>query len=140
MRALEVATSAQSALSEQGEGFVVTSTYGCAGIPADAPDAANALRIADSRLYAHKDSRQRSSAGTQTSAALLQALQEREPDLRDHLDEVAQLSVRIGYEMGLSGQELEDLARRPTFTTSGRWLCRTPSCSSRAAWTRSSGS
>ncbi len=111
VRALEVATAAQSALGEQGEGFVVTSTYGCAGIPADAPDAANALRIADSRLYAHKDSRQRSSAGTQTSAALLQALQEREPDLRDHLDEVAQLSVRIGYEMGLSGQELADLAQ-----------------------------
>ena len=85
-RAYEIATTAQSALSEQGEGFAITSSYGCAGMPADAPDAANTLRIADSRLYAHKDTRQRSSAGNQTSAALLQALQEREPELRDHLD------------------------------------------------------
>ena len=107
--AFEVATAAQSALSEQGEGFAVTSTYGSAGIPADAPDAADALRIADSRLYARKDSRRRSSVGNQTSAALLQALKEREPELRDHLDEVAQLSVRIGHELGLSGQELDDL-------------------------------
>ena len=108
-RAFEIATAAQSALSEEGEGFAITSTYGCAGIPADAPDAANALRIADSRLYARKDSRQRSSVGNQTSAALLQALKEREPELRDHLDEVAQLSVRIGHDLGLTGQELADL-------------------------------
>jgi two-component system, cell cycle response regulator len=109
-RASGVAPAAQSALSEQGESFAVTSTYGSVRIPADAPDAGNALRIADSRLYARKDSRRRSSAGSQTSAALLQALQEREPELRDHLDEVAQLSVRIGHELGLSGQELDDLA------------------------------
>ena len=111
VRAFEIATTAQSALSEQGEGFAVTSTYGSAGMPADAPDAANTLRIADSRLYAHKDTRQRSSAGHQTRAALLQALQEREPELRDHLDEVAKLSVRIGHELGLSAQELDDLAQ-----------------------------
>ena len=110
-RTSAVASAARSALSEHGEGFAITSTYGSAGIPTDARDAGNALRIADRRLYAQKASRQRSSAGNQTSAALLQALQEREPELRDHLDEVAQLSVRIGRELGLSGHELDDLAQ-----------------------------
>jgi two-component system, cell cycle response regulator len=109
--ASEVAIAARGALSEHGEGFTVTSTYGAAVLPADARDPSTALRIADNRLYAHKDRRQRSSAGSQTSAALLQALQEREPELRDHLEEVAQLAMRIGRALGLSGVELDGLAR-----------------------------
>jgi diguanylate cyclase (GGDEF)-like protein len=109
-RGSEIAAAAQAALSEEGDGFDVTSTYGAITMPAEARDAGDALRIADSRLYAHKDRRQRSSAGTQTRAALLQALQEREPELRDHLEEVGRLSVRIGRALGLSEQELEDLA------------------------------
>jgi two-component system, cell cycle response regulator len=110
-RASEIAAAARTALSERGEGFIVTSTYGAAAIPTNAPDAGTALGMADSRLYAHKDRRQRSSAGNQTSAALLQALQEREPELRSHLEEVAQLSMRIGRALGLYGEELDDLAR-----------------------------
>jgi len=110
-RASEIAAAARTALSERGEGFIVTSTYGTAAIPTNAPDAGTALGMADSRLYAHKDRRQRSSAGNQTSAALLQALQEREPELRAHLEEVAQLSMRIGRSLGLYGEELDDLAR-----------------------------
>ena len=110
VRGAGIAAAAQAALSEAGDGFDVTSTYGAITMPADARDAGAALRIADNRLYAHKDRRQRSSAGTQTSAALLQALQEREPQLRNHLDEVGELSVRIGRSLGLSEQELDDLA------------------------------
>ena len=110
-RASELATAAQAALSEYGEGFIVTSTYGAAAIPAETSEAAAALGLADSRLYAHKDRRQRSSAGNQTSAALLQALQEREPELRAHLEEVARLAVRVGRSLGLAAHELEDLAR-----------------------------
>jgi two-component system, cell cycle response regulator len=106
-----IARAARTALSEQGEGFIVTSTYGAVVLPLEARDASAGLRIADGRLYAHKDRRQRSSAGTQTSAALLQALEEREPELRDHLDHVAKLSMRVGGALGLGENTLDDLAR-----------------------------
>ena len=69
------------------------------------------MRIADERLYTRKERRQRSTVGNQTTAALLQALEEREPELRDHLDQVAGLSVEVGREMGITGDELDDLAR-----------------------------
>jgi two-component system cell cycle response regulator len=106
-----IARMAKEALSETGQGFHVGCSRGTAVLPRDGADVTTALRIADERLYTQKDRHQRSAVGTQTSAALLQALEEREPELRDHLDEVAQLSVRVGRKLGLSGEELEDVAR-----------------------------
>ena len=47
----------------------------------------------------------------QTTNALLQAMAEREPDLRDHLDDVAQLARSVGEEMGITGEELEEVVR-----------------------------
>jgi two-component system cell cycle response regulator len=106
-----VAEIAREALSDVGEGFVVTSSCGQALLPRDGRNVALALHTADERLYAQKERRQRSSVGTQTGAALLQALEEREPDLRGHLDDVANLSVGVARRMGLFGEELEDVAR-----------------------------
>ena len=107
----EAARLAKEALTETGQGFHVGCSCGIAVLPRDGADVTTSLRTADERLYAQKDRRQRSAVGTQTSAALLQALEEREPELRDHLEEVAQLSVRVGSKLGLSGEELEDVAR-----------------------------
>ena len=107
----EAAEDAREALTERGAGFEVGCSSGEAMIPHEGRDAVNAMRIADERLYARKDRHQRSTAGNQTTAALLQALEEREPELRDHLDQVAGLSVEVGREMGISGDELDDLAR-----------------------------
>jgi diguanylate cyclase (GGDEF)-like protein len=45
---------AQRALSEHGEGFSVTSTWGAASIPTEASTLEAALRIADERMYACK--------------------------------------------------------------------------------------
>jgi two-component system cell cycle response regulator len=106
-----LAQEAREALSESGQGFQVGCSAGIALLPRDGADVATALRVADERLYAQKDRRQRSVVGTQTSAALLQALEEREPELRDHLEEVAKLSVQVGRRLGLSGEELDDVAR-----------------------------
>jgi diguanylate cyclase (GGDEF)-like protein len=102
---------AREALTERGAGFEVGCTSGEAIIPREGHDAIAAMRIADERLYTRKERRQRSTVGNQTTAALLQALEEREPELRDHLDQVAGLSVEVGREMGITGDELDDLAR-----------------------------
>jgi diguanylate cyclase (GGDEF)-like protein len=107
----QVAELAREALSDAGEGFDITSSCGQAVLPRDASEVSLALHIADDRLYAQKERRQRSTVGSQTGAALLQALQEREPDLRGHLDQVAELSVAVGDALGLFGEELEDVAR-----------------------------
>jgi two-component system cell cycle response regulator len=106
-----VAESSRQALSDAGEGFDITSSCGEAVLPRDASEVSLALHIADDRLYAQKERRHRSTVGRQTGAALLQALQEREPDLRGHLDQVAELSVSVADSLGVFGEELEDVAR-----------------------------
>jgi diguanylate cyclase (GGDEF)-like protein len=111
MEIMEVTEAAKVALSEQGEGFSVQSSCGVAMIPEDGSDIKVALHIADERLYAQKNGRQRFSVSRETGAALLQALEEREPDLRGHLDKVAQLSRSVAEKLGLSGQELDDVTR-----------------------------
>ena len=43
-----------AALSESGEGFEVSTAFGCAILPEEAANTEDALRIADQRLYAQK--------------------------------------------------------------------------------------
>jgi two-component system, cell cycle response regulator len=106
-----VADIAQMALSEMGEGFHITASAGFTLIPHDASDVTLALHLADERLYSQKEGSRRTTVSSQTGAALLQALEEREPELRGHLDHVAELSQAVGRSLGLTGAELEDVAR-----------------------------
>ena len=95
------------ALSESGEGFEVTTAFGCAILPEEAQSAEEALRLADQRLYAQKY--QFLVARGQPHAVLLQALQEREPALREHVGGVAELSLRLAAELQISGAAREEL-------------------------------
>ncbi|MEJ7786768.1 MAG: HD-GYP domain-containing protein, partial [Solirubrobacteraceae bacterium] len=70
-----------------------------------------ALQLADQRLYSQKSGRQRSAAAQQTRDALLQALQERAPELRHHLDGVAGLARGVGRRLRLEADELDALVR-----------------------------
>jgi diguanylate cyclase (GGDEF)-like protein len=97
--------SAASALSEEGEGFVVTSSFGAVSIPEEAAGSSEALRLADQRMYAQKRTRGRGS----THEVLLQALYEREPALRLHVQSVAEAAVAVGGALGLGGEALEEL-------------------------------
>jgi diguanylate cyclase (GGDEF)-like protein len=106
-----VAGVAQAALSEIGEGFHITASAGIALIPHDARDVTLALHLADERLYSQKDGNRRATVSSQAGAALLQVLEEREPDLRGHVDHVAELSQILGRRLGLTGEELQDVAR-----------------------------
>jgi diguanylate cyclase (GGDEF)-like protein len=97
--------SAASALSEAGEGFVVTSSFGAVFIPEEAAGSSDALRVADQRMYAQKRTRSRGS----THDVLLQALYEREPTLRVHVQSVAEAAYAVGAALGLDGEALEEL-------------------------------
>jgi diguanylate cyclase (GGDEF)-like protein len=105
-----IVADATAALSERGEGFAIGSSYGCVLLPQEANDVAISLRLADQRLYANKNSGRRS-AGRQSADVLLQALHERSPELGDHLVDVARLAAEVGRRLGMSGEELDQLAQ-----------------------------
>src|SRR5919201_1965472 len=72
--------------------------------------ASDALQLADERMYAQKASR-RGSPRRQARDLLMQILKEREPPLRQHMDDVAQLAIATARRMGLSAEELDEAAR-----------------------------
>ena len=111
LEARRVRGAALEALSDSTDGFEVACSCGLVMIPADATTSAAVLQVADERLYAQKARRRRFSVSRQTTSALLQAMAEREPDLRDHLDDVAQLARSVAQEMGLDGERLEEVVR-----------------------------
>jgi two-component system, cell cycle response regulator len=97
------------ALAEHGEGFDVTTSHGVVEAPAEVMDATEALQIADRRMYARKGDR-RVSAGRQSRDVLLRSLSERQPDLHVHLRGTADLALAVGRELGMEGEELDDMA------------------------------
>jgi len=109
-RAARPVAAGAAALAESGDGFSVASSYGAADLASEASTAAEALQIADRRLYARKDDR-RASAHQQSRAVLLQILTEREPGLTEHQDEVADLAAAVGGRLGLDADELRVLSR-----------------------------
>jgi two-component system cell cycle response regulator len=99
-----------AALSERGEGFDVTTSYGAVLAPAEARTTTEALQLADRRMYARKGGR-RLSAGSQSRDVLLRTLSEARPDLHAHLRGTAELALAVGRELGMSAEELDELAR-----------------------------
>jgi diguanylate cyclase (GGDEF)-like protein len=99
------------ALTDRGHGFDVGCSHGAAKLPSEAGERAAALTLADRRLYSEKFERRRDAISEQTCDALLQVLHEREPDLRDHVGDVAELALRVGIRLGLKAEELDDVRR-----------------------------
>jgi two-component system, cell cycle response regulator len=97
---------AAAALSEHGEGFSVTSSWGAVVLGTEAADPEEALRLADQRMYARKRSG-RSSVGRQTTDVLLRALAERHPDLDGHSCDVALLAEATAVRLGLEPDDVE---------------------------------
>ena len=99
------------ALTDRGHGFDVGCSHGAAKLPSEADERAAALTLADRRLYSEKFERRRDAISEQTCDALLQVLHEREPDLRDHVGDVAELALRVGVRLGLKSDALDDVRR-----------------------------
>jgi two-component system, cell cycle response regulator len=97
------------ALSEHGEGFEISTSFGAIMLPDEATDASEALQLADERLYAQKHSRRGET--DRTMHALLEALAEREPGMYGHTEGLASLTVATGRMLGLRRDELDELAR-----------------------------
>jgi two-component system, cell cycle response regulator len=102
---------AHAALTEHGEGFMVSASHGIVFLPAEAADPSSAMQIADQRLYGNKDTRREQVLNEQTRDVLLQVLAERRPDLHDHLHDVADLALAVGRRMALLPEDLDEMAR-----------------------------
>jgi two-component system cell cycle response regulator len=99
---------AAAALSEHGDGFAIGCSYGAIHLPAEAADAAEALRIADQRMYAQKNAG-RTSATRQSKDVLLRALAERNPDVRHDHVATADLAEATARQLGLGVEEVEQI-------------------------------
>jgi diguanylate cyclase (GGDEF)-like protein/PAS domain S-box-containing protein len=108
------------ALTEHGEGFHVTASYGSVKLPVEASTATEALREADRRMYARKSLDSRSSAGRQSADVLLSILSERNKDLGVHLDEVTALAEAVAARLDLSDEELAPLLQAASLHDVGK--------------------
>jgi diguanylate cyclase (GGDEF)-like protein len=101
---------AAAALTEKGAAFTVSTSVGVSLVPDEATSASAALQLADQRMYAEK-ARATRTAHSGTRDALMQLLNERTPDLHEHVDGVGQLVVALGREFGLDAEQLDELLR-----------------------------
>ena len=105
-----VLAACHAALCESGSGFAVRASIGSVALPEEASDSSTALRIADQRMYAQKDERG-SSIRHQLRDLVMRVLAEQDPELHDHVHDVAHLAAGIGRRLGLNDAQLADLVR-----------------------------
>jgi diguanylate cyclase (GGDEF)-like protein len=106
----EPIAAASAALSEQGTGFAIRSSWGAVFGTEEVVDAVEVISLADRRMYVQKSRRPRSPE-RQTRNVLLRALHERSPAIGDHLQGVAPLAVALGQAAGLGHEQLDEIAR-----------------------------
>ena len=90
-----------SALSEHGASFAVGCSFGVVHVPSEATDADAAMLLADTRMYDQKGER-RPSPAAESQGVLLRALAERNSELGQHNDDVAELVEAVSHELGLA--------------------------------------
>jgi len=99
---------AAAALTEEGEGFVVSCSFGAVLMPSEADELTEALRVADNRMYLHKQ-RHRPSAGRQSVDVLVTVLSERDSELAHHLAGVADLAEAVGRRLRVPPEQLQTI-------------------------------
>ncbi len=110
LKAEAILAGACEALSESGSGFAVRPSYGAVVLGNEVDTVAQALQVADQRMYSRKHGRA-GSVIREARVVLLRVLQEREPGLDAHLHAVARLAREVGAELRLGNEELDVLTR-----------------------------
>jgi two-component system, cell cycle response regulator len=99
----------RAALSSDGDGFKIGASCGYARIPDEGLEASDALRVADRRLYAEKNSG-RISALAQSKTVLLRAVGEWDADLSAHGLAVSALAAEVARQLDLDDEAVERIA------------------------------
>jgi GGDEF domain-containing protein len=105
----EVVMAATAALHDDGGDLMIGRACGEVAIPDEATDSDSAMQIAGQRLTAHSQ-RQHRSARRQAHAVLMAVLAARRPELREHLRVVVYRAIAISRRLGLSREEIDDVA------------------------------
>ena len=95
-----VVAAGAAALAERGEAFSIGCSYGSALVKPGKVAGEEAMRVADQRLYARKQS-SRASASRQSTDVLLSVLAERHPGFGEHSSGVAALAMLTAGKLGL---------------------------------------
>jgi two-component system cell cycle response regulator len=106
----QMVSSCLQALSAEGKGFSIRSSFGSVMAPAETVDPDHALQLADKRMYSYKDSG-RASASSQTRDLALQVVAVHEPELHKHAEHVAELTEGVARRLGLSEQQQLEVVR-----------------------------
>jgi diguanylate cyclase (GGDEF)-like protein len=101
---------AAAAMHENAEGLVLASSRGTALLPQEAATPPAALLLADQRMYAEK-ARRPASAKRQARDLVMGILVEQQPDLHEHVSDVAREAVDIARQLGLPEEQLDDVGR-----------------------------
>jgi diguanylate cyclase (GGDEF)-like protein len=99
-----VTAAGAAALAERGEAFSIACSYGSALVEPGKVGGEEAMRVADQRLYARKQS-SRASASRQSTDVLLSVLAERHPGFGEHSSGVAALALLTASRLGLDSVE-----------------------------------
>ena len=99
--------SAAAALSEHGEGFSIGCSYGSVLLPDEAADPAEALRIADQRMYAQKHAGRHVGRAPEQGRAAARARPSATPSSAGTSASVAELAERTARRLGLPAEEVE---------------------------------
>jgi HD-GYP domain-containing protein (c-di-GMP phosphodiesterase class II) len=89
----ELVESTKEALTEEGEGFRITSSVGTVVIPDEAADTTEALKIVDRRMYRDKGGDR--AVGAEGRGVLLGVLEARDAVLAEHTSEVVRIARGI---------------------------------------------
>ncbi|MEV6488892.1 HD domain-containing phosphohydrolase [Actinoplanes sp. NPDC051633] len=101
----EIIQVATRALSEQGDGFTITTSQGAILLPTEASSATEAMRVVDLRMYENKNS-SRVPADMQTVNALLRAIHERDPQWAQRLVSTADLAGAVCQQLGVPAADV----------------------------------
>jgi HD-GYP domain-containing protein (c-di-GMP phosphodiesterase class II) len=105
----EVVLAATGSQHTQDMDTSIGRVHGEVAIPSETGDLESAFQIAGQRLAAHRR-RQNGSARRQAHAVLVAALSASRPEQRTRLRSVAYRSISLGRRLGLSEEEIEDVA------------------------------
>jgi diguanylate cyclase (GGDEF)-like protein len=93
----EVVAETTASLTEEGEGFTITSSVGIVVLPDEASDTTEALKVVDRRMYRDKGGNR--PVGAEGRGALLGVLEARDAVLAAHTDEVVRLTRAIALRL-----------------------------------------
>jgi HD-GYP domain-containing protein (c-di-GMP phosphodiesterase class II) len=105
----EIVLAITATLQTEGKDLPIGRAYGEISVPDEATDPEVAMQIAGQRLTSHSQSQNRS-ARRQAHAVLVAVLAARRPELRGHLRVVAFRAIALGRRLGLTREEIDDIA------------------------------